>query len=249
MPVVGSNFRGRRERNLCLFKLAEPNKQQGADTSQQVNRMRSRENVKEAAGLVARDVHALRYKLAPRNELPSHKEKTKHRSHQPEFAKAAIVRKIEPLSRGLKSETACEENAGVGPKNARKMDGHPKFAAAAQNDKSAGQRHEKHQNGNNANRNRGGVALRRGSPPAAAIAIVAASIAIIASAQRWRGAAPSTADVFDDDFDIRNCACARHGESFLFSELYSPALRALTTCSGARCCGTKSSAASGTLNS
>src|SRR5205807_1942843 len=169
---------------LSLPMYPELRKEQIADDTQQVNRVRASENIEEAAGLVARDVHALRDKLAPRNELPGHKKKTKDRGRQPEFAKAGSVRQIEALARGFQRETARKQNASVGPENARKMDSHPEFAAAAQNDESAGQRHEKHQNGNDANRNRGGIAPRRGRPPAAAIAVVAASIAVIASV--WR---------------------------------------------------------------
>src|SRR6266568_216828 len=87
MPVVGSDFRGRRKRNFCLFKLPEGNKKQSADTPQEVDCVRARENIKKTAGLVARDVNALRDKLPPRNELPGNKKKTKDRCHQPEFAK------------------------------------------------------------------------------------------------------------------------------------------------------------------
>src|SRR5207249_7840791 len=134
MPIVRSDFRGCRKRDFCFFKFAERNKKQRADTTQQVNCVSAGENIEEAAGLVARDVHALRDKLAPRNELPGHKKKTKGRSYQPKFAKTGGVRQIEPLARGFQSETAREENAGVGPENARKVDSHPEFAAAAQND-------------------------------------------------------------------------------------------------------------------
>src|SRR5204863_2111540 len=224
MPVVRSDFRCGLKRDFCFFKFAERNKKQSADATQQVNRVRASENIEEAAGLVARDVHALRDKLAPRNELPGHKKKTKDRGRQPEFAKAGSVRQIEALARGFQRETARKQNASVGPENARKMDSHPEFAAAAQNDESAGQRHEKHQNGNDANRNRGGIAPRRGRPPAAAIAVVAASIAVIASVRRWRGTASSTADVLDDDFDIWNCTSARHGKSFFTLQPYAPLL-------------------------
>src|SRR5437667_4635923 len=161
MPIVRSDFRGCRKRDFCFFKFAERNKKQSAEATEKVDCMSARENVKETAGLVAGDVHALRDKLAPRNELPGHKKKTKGRSYQPKFAKTGSVRKIEPLARGFQSETACEKNAGVGPENPGKVDGHPQVAAAAQNDEGAGQRHEKHQNGNDANRNRSRVTFRR----------------------------------------------------------------------------------------
>src|SRR5690349_1528535 len=122
MPIVRSDFSRRGKRNLCLFKFAEPNKKQGADAPQQVDGVRARENIKETAGLVARDVHALRDKLAPGDELASHKKKTKRRSHYPKLTKAGGVRKKEAAARGFKSKTACKENAGVGPQNRRKVD-------------------------------------------------------------------------------------------------------------------------------
>ena len=128
--------------------------------------------------------------------------------------KAGSIRKKEAAARGFKSKTACKENAGVGPENPRKVDGHPQIAASPQHDESARQRHEKHQDRNDAYGDCSGVTFRRGGPLAAVIAIVAASVAVIASARRWRGAAASAANVFDDDLDIRNCGCARHGESF-----------------------------------
>src|SRR5947207_8959150 len=130
MPVVRSDFRCGLKRDFCFFKFAERNKKQRADATQQVNCVRAGENIKETAGLVARDVHALRDKLAPRNELPGHKKKTKGRSYQPKFAKTGSVRKIEPLARGFQSETAREQNTSVGPENPRKVDGHPQIAAS-----------------------------------------------------------------------------------------------------------------------
>src|SRR5712664_2975056 len=115
----------------------------------------------------------------------------------------------------------------------------PVAAGASAHQESTGEGHEKHQNRNNSESDAGVIAIRRRAPPRpAALAVVS----VIASAGRRCGAA--AADVFNDEFDVRNCGCARHGEF-----LYSPDWRALTTCSGARCCGTKSSATSGTLNS
>src|SRR5260370_443721 len=114
----------------------------------------------------------------------------------------------------------------------------PVAARASTHQESTGEGHEEHQNGNKSKSDAGGIAIRRRAPPRpAALAVVS----VIASAGGRGGAA---AAVFNDDFDVRNCGCARHGEF-----LYSPDWRALTTCSGARCCGTKSSATSGTLNS
>src|SRR5229473_4187657 len=116
----------------------------------------------------------------------------------------------------------------------------PVAARASTHQESTGEGHEKHQNGNNSKSDAGVIAIRRRAPPRPAALAVAS---VIATAGGRGGAASSTA-VFNDELDVRNCGCARHGEF-----LYSPDWRALTTCSGARCCGTKSSATSGTLNS
>src|SRR2546430_16478093 len=99
MPVVRSDFRSCRKRNLCLFKSAEGNKKQRADAAEKMDSVRARENIKETAGLVARDVYTLRDKLAPRNELSGHKKKTKGRSYVPKLAKPKSICQIEPRSR------------------------------------------------------------------------------------------------------------------------------------------------------
>ncbi len=99
MPIVGSDFRGGRKRNFRVFKFAEGDKKQSADTPQEVDRVSARENIKKTAGLVARDVHALRDKLAPGNELTGNKKKTEDCCHQPEFAKTGNVREKKPPPR------------------------------------------------------------------------------------------------------------------------------------------------------
>src|SRR6266487_3423105 len=217
MPIVRSNFRSRGKRDFCSFKSAKGNKKQGADASQEMDCMRARENVKEAAGLVAGDVHALRDKLPPGNELPGHEQKSKDRGGKPKSTKTETVRKKEPPPRRFQSKTARQKNERVGPENARKMDRHPQIVAAPQDDEGAGERHEKHQNGNDTDRDGSRVAFGRGRRLVAAMAFFAAIVAIIASTGRWRGATASTADIFDDEFDVRRCGCARHDDV-----LYSP---------------------------
>src|SRR5437016_4704312 len=101
----------------------------------------------------------------------------------------------------------------------------------------AGEGHEEHQNGNNTESDAGVVAIRRGRTGAAALVVVP-------TAWGRGGAASSSSDVVHYEFDVRKCGCARHGDL-----PYSTDSRALAPCSGARCCGRKSSATSGTLNS
>src|SRR5258708_218308 len=92
------------------------------------------------------------------------------------------------------------------------MHGDPVAARASTHQKSAGQGHEEHQNGNNAESDAGVITIRRGGPPfAAALAFV--PISVIATAWGRGGAASaSSPNVFDDKFDVRNCGCARHGD-------------------------------------
>src|SRR5712664_1902192 len=92
------------------------------------------------------------------------------------------------------------------------MHGDPVAARASTHQESTGEGHEKHQNRNNSKSDAGVIAIRRRAPPRpAALAVVS----VIASAG-GRGGAASAAAVFNDDFDVRNCGCARHGE-FLYS--------------------------------
>jgi len=102
-----------------------------------VNCVRASENVKETAGLVASDVHALRDKLRQAMSCPATNRKPKAVVTSQNLRKPEASAKKKPPPCRFKSETAGEKNAGVGPENARKMDGHPQIAAAAQNDKSA----------------------------------------------------------------------------------------------------------------
>src|SRR5258707_2901107 len=99
-----------------------------------------------------------------------------------------------------------------GTNNWREMTRAQHADATPQNDEGARQRHENHQSGYQANRNRRRVAFGRGRPLATPVAVVAATISVIASAERRRQTASSTTDVFDNDFDVRRCGCARHGE-------------------------------------
>src|SRR5260370_37779316 len=89
----------------------------------------------------------------------------------------------------------------------------PVAARASAHQESTGEGHEKHQDRNNSKSDAGVIPIRRRAPPLpAALAVVS----VIASAG-GRGGAPFSAAVFNDDFDVRNCGCARHGEV-----LYSP---------------------------
>ena len=107
MPIVRSDFGGRRKGNFCLFKFAEGNKKQGAYSAEKMDCVCASENIKEAAGLVAGDVHALRDKFAPGNELTNNKQETQSGGGQPEFAKTGSVRKKQPLVRSRRVRAAA----------------------------------------------------------------------------------------------------------------------------------------------
>src|SRR5260370_39017840 len=76
MPIVRSDFGGRRKGNFCFFKFAERNKKQGAYSAEKMDCVCASENIKEAAGLVAGHVDALRDKLAPGNERTNNNQET-----------------------------------------------------------------------------------------------------------------------------------------------------------------------------
>ena len=96
---------------------------------------------------------------------------------------------------------------------------HPQFAAAPENNESAGERHEKHEYGNEPERNGRRVASRRWRFFLAAAIVVSAST-VTAVAARGRFSATGTpANIFDDDFDF--CSCARHVDLSIFYFLFS----------------------------
>src|SRR5438045_9761235 len=89
------------------------------------------------------------------------------------------------------------------------MHGNPVAARASAHQEGAGEGHEEHQNGNNTESDAGVVAIRRGCPGAAALVVVATV---------WGrgGAASSSPDVVNYEFDVRKRGCARHGDLPLF---------------------------------
>lgn len=83
VPVVRSDLRGCRKRNTCFVKFAQKNKKQRGDAAEKMHGVGSSKNVKETAGLIASNVHALRYQLAPRQQLSRNKKKSQNRCEQP----------------------------------------------------------------------------------------------------------------------------------------------------------------------
>src|SRR6266487_5505246 len=170
--------------------------------------VRARENVEETARLVAGNVYALRYELTPGNHLSGNKKEAQARGNQPELSKTSQVCNGETAPRRFERQAAPEKNASVQPKNARKVHGHPHVAAAPQNDEGAAEGHEEHQDGHESDRNSCGVASRRWGPLTAS-----AVVTIIAAIPACRGrSAASAAYVFNDEFDVWSCGCARHGD-------------------------------------
>src|SRR5205085_10467385 len=99
--------------------------------------VRSGENVKEAAGLVARNVHALVHQFAPSDQLSGDKEQSHHRSNEPQLAKAGNISLREPQPCPLEREAASEEHGGIGPENPRQPHGDPHSAAVMKQKKRA----------------------------------------------------------------------------------------------------------------
>src|SRR6266852_8342412 len=218
MPVVRSGFGSGGQRHPRLFEFAERDKQKGTDTPEDMDGMRAGEDVKEATRLIAGNIQALRDKLAPGNKLPGNKQKAKRGGHGPKFSKARKVRKREPPPSHFQRVAASQENKGVDPKDARKVDGHPQVTAAAEDDEGAGERHEKHQNGYKSDGDSRGVAFGGGGPPTGALALVSAIISACG-----RSTAASAADVFNDEFDVLSCGRAWHSD-LSCSSLNEPSL-------------------------
>jgi len=143
------------------------------DAAQEVERVRARENVEKAAGLVACDIHALRDQLPQAISCPA-TNKIPSRSEQPELSETGWVRESEPPPRRFQSKTAGEKNHCVLPKELAAMQQSPHVAAAPQNNECTSEGHEEHQDGDQSDRNCRGVALGRRRLFAAALVAVPA---------------------------------------------------------------------------
>src|SRR5260370_32510951 len=112
----------------------------------------------------------------------------------------------------LEREAAGKDGAGVKPQDRREMDGDPIAARSSAQQKCTRQRHEKHQNRDDAERDAGVIAIRRGPTSRFRTAALIAVAAIIPSPRGRLGPAPSTTDVFDAYLSIPQCGCARHDQ-------------------------------------
>src|SRR5438445_13849864 len=104
MPVVGSDFRGSGNRDLRLFKIAQRNKEKRRHSSQQMDGVRPCKNVEKTAGVVARNVHALRHQLSPSHELSTNKYESHQVACEPQPAKADHISKKKARQRTFQRE-------------------------------------------------------------------------------------------------------------------------------------------------
>ena len=92
MPIVGSNFGGRRKRNSCLFKFAEEDKKQRADSTEEMQAVGRSEYIEETAGRIGGHENALSNKLPPSDELADQKESAEPCRYGPQFAEAGEIK-------------------------------------------------------------------------------------------------------------------------------------------------------------
>src|SRR5277367_6843123 len=146
VPVVGGDFRGDGARDFGLFKFAEGNIQQRADSAEKMQAVQAGKNVKKAAGLVGSHVEARKNELSPCGKLAGQKEHAECRSDEPESAKLRQVAQREPPPRKFDDGAAQKQDRGVHPNEPGKMQRNPAVAAGAQINEGAGHGHEEHDN-------------------------------------------------------------------------------------------------------
>src|ERR1700674_1161396 len=83
MPVVGSDFRRRGQRNARIVEFANQNVEQRADSTEQMQAVGSSENVEKTAGRIAGHKDALSNELPPRDELADQKKSAEPCRHDP----------------------------------------------------------------------------------------------------------------------------------------------------------------------
>src|SRR5215469_17012623 len=121
------------------------------------------------------------------------------------MAETEDIRPRQPFSGQFQSTAARQQHGGVKPQQSRNAHWHPVRSTLAHK-KCAGERHEKHQNCNDANGNSGVIPAWRNWLIGLLLAFVSPT-AILAG---WRLRAPTASTLFlDDEFDFL-CSRSRH---------------------------------------
>src|SRR4029077_3937323 len=109
MPVHGRDVGGRRKRQAPERTAGRPKRErdQSDHASQQMQRVRHRENVEEAAARIRSEEEPLSAELEPSDDLPDEKKDSQDCCDRPPMAEARIVSRAEALARVDERETAA----------------------------------------------------------------------------------------------------------------------------------------------
>ena len=192
-----------------MVKIAQRNIGQRGDPTEQMHRVGRGENVEEAGGLIARDIHAAGKQLKPGDQLAEQEQDAKSGGDAPKLFKSQRIATEKVLARALQGVAAGQQNRGIEQKDFWQAHRHPNPAHVHEHDKRRAQTKEKHQYRSHGEGDRRRVkALRRLPRPPVLVAVTAA----IAASGRYFSSA-STAAVVNNQLDVFGYGCAWH--SFL----------------------------------
>src|SRR5258706_16442572 len=137
MPVVGSDFRRNGAGHLRLIEVALRYVDEGGDASKQMQRVRTGENVKEAAGGVAGKIDSFGNQLPPGHDLSHQKSYAQGRGNQPQIPVGREPSLCQTVARHFQSGATGEQHNRVEPHQRWNMDWNPNAVYSA-NQKSAG---------------------------------------------------------------------------------------------------------------
>src|SRR5215472_11496416 len=115
MPVHRAHFRRRAGRQTMRWAKQNPRESQHA--TKQMQAVRSRENVKEAAARIRGKEKSCGSELLPSDSLADQKEDSENRRDAPPVPESLLVVGFEKFARVNQRETARDENCRVEPEN------------------------------------------------------------------------------------------------------------------------------------
>src|SRR5258708_18965423 len=206
MPVIGADFYGGVARNLGLVKIAQRNIGQRGDATEQMHGVRRGENVEEAGGLIARDIHAAVKQLKPGNQLAEQEQDAESGGDAPKLFKSQRIATEKVLARALQGVAAGQQNRGIEEKDFWDAHRHPNRAHVHEHNKCRAQPKEKHQYRSHGERDRRRVKTLRGL---SRLPVLIAVTPAIAARGRYFSCA-STAAVVNDQLEVFSYGCAWH---------------------------------------
>ncbi len=180
-------------------------------------------------------------KLPPRDHLANKKEDAQHGRPAPPVAESIFVVRAEKAARTGQCKAAGNQDDCVEPEDAGELERLPHAVRhALAHDVGAHQRHEEHQDAAKRDDHPRHVCALWNESRAGGAAPLSATAAVAGGSS---AAAFSGINLLDNFCDRRACHCIAP------KLLQTLSYFARATCAGAKCCGTKSSFAPGTLNS